>query len=117
MKKLMAGLVLSAVVLVTAPGTAFGKPEPFQVSCEGVTYTITSGNGEWAVGSDVSSSTHFIPKSFTFTVTDAEGKVLFSESITKKGHRNQPTVTCTFGETDPGTGETFSGSATVVKKP
>lgn len=105
---------LATVGSLAGPAAA-AKPEPFPVECEGVTYTITSGNGKWSVGSDTSSSTHFIPKAFTFTLTDQSGNVVFSESIEKNGHRNQETIVCTFsGQED---GFTFSGTATVVKRP
>ncbi|PLS75796.1 MAG: hypothetical protein CYG61_05700 [Actinobacteria bacterium] len=41
------------------------------------------------------------------------------EPLQKKGHRNQEQITCTFGDTFTENGETFtfSGTATVVKKP
>ncbi|HSH60099.1 MAG TPA: hypothetical protein VK988_10745, partial [Acidimicrobiales bacterium] len=60
--------------------------------CGGVEYTITSGNGKWAVGKDTESSTHFIPSAFTFTMKDAGGDVVFQESLQKKGHRNHEQI-------------------------
>lgn len=118
--RVVSRFVLGTVGALAAVGSVAGpvaaeKPEPFPVECGGVAYTITSGNGKWSVGSDTDSSTHFIPKAFTFTVTDQSGDVVFSESIEKKGHRNQETIVCTFsGQED---GLTFSGTATVVKRP
>ena len=81
--------------------------------------TITSGIGKWSVGSDTENSTHFIPKAFSFTVTDESGVVVFSEAREKKGHSNQETITCTFGDTfeDGGQILTHSVTATVVQRP
>ncbi len=111
------GVLAGAAALAPPAGAA--QPEPFEITCGGVDYTITSGNGKWSVGSDTQSSTHFIPKAFTFTATDAQGNVVFSESIEKKGHRNQETITCTFEDTFEEDGQTltFSGTATVVQRP
>ena len=111
------GVLAGAAALAAPAGAA--KPEPFVVTCGGVEYPITSGNGKWSVGSDTESSRHFIPKAFSFTVTDEDGKTVFSDSIEKKGHRNQETITCTFGETfvEDGQTLTFSGTATVVQRP
>lgn len=100
-----------------------GRPEPFPVTCEGVNYVITSGNGEWSAAVDRNSRTVFIPKSFSFTVT-MNGEVVESETLHQgngNAHKKQETITCVFGEsfTDPETGDTFefSGSATVVRRP
>ncbi len=56
---------------------------------------------------------------FTFTARDSAGKVRFSDSVEKKGHRNQEKITCTFEGTFTEDGETFNfeGSAVVVQKP
>ena len=111
-------LALSASLIAAAPASA--AKEPYDVNCEGITYTLTSGNGKWAVGKDTESNTHFIPVAFTFTVRDPDtGEVLFSDSEEKKGHRNQEKITCTFGDTFTEDGETFifEGSAVVVQKP
>jgi len=111
-------LALSASLVVAAPASA--AKEPFKVNCEGVEYTLTSGNGKWAVAKDTQSKTHFIPVAFTFTVSDSEGDVQFSDSEVKKGHRNQEKITCTFQETfedEDGQELTFSGTAVVVQKP
>ncbi len=109
-------LALSASLVVAAPASA--AKEPFKVNCEGVEYTLTSGNGKWAVGKDTESNTHFIPVAFTFTARDSAGNV-FSDSEEKKGHRNQEKITCTFEGTFTEDGETFNfeGSAVVVQKP
>ncbi len=109
-------LALSASLVVAAPASA--AKEPFKVNCEGVEYTLTSGNGKWAVGKDTESNTHFIPVAFTFTARDSAGNV-FSDSEEKKGHRNQEKITCTFEGTFTEGGETFDfeGSAVVVQKP
>jgi hypothetical protein len=110
-------LALSASLVVAAPASA-APGEPFDVNCEGTTYTLTSGNGKWAVAKDTESNTHFIPVAFTFTARDSAGNV-FSDSEEKKGHRNQEKITCTFGGTFTEGGETFTfeGSAEVVQKP
>jgi hypothetical protein len=109
-------LALSASLVVAAPASA--AKEPFEVSCNGVEYTLTSGNGKWAVGKDTESNTHFIPVAFTFTARDSAGNV-FTDSVEKKGHRNQEKITCTFEGTFTEDGETFTfeGSAVVVQKP
>lgn len=107
---------------------AGGPPEPFDVVCEGVEYTIVGADGKWAAAIDRDSRTVFIPKYFEFTVTgyDAAGNELFTETETMaqgngNAHKNQQTVTCTFGgtETDPDTGDVFefSGTAVVVRRP
>jgi len=103
-----------------------GPPEPFVIECEGVEYTVTSANGNWAVAIDREAGAVFIPKAFSFTITgyDAEGNEFFSETETDvKGngnaHKNQQTVTCTFGgtETDEeGNTFVFDGSAVVVRR-
>lgn len=119
MKRLVAagGVIATGLGGLAAPAAA--EKDAFTVVCGGVEYTITSGNGKWAVGKDTESSTHFIPSAFTFTVKDAGGDVVFQDSIQKRGHRNQEQITCTFGDTFMENGETFtfSGTATVVKKP
>lgn len=119
-RKLVAAAGTVAVGLggLAAPAGSAEK-EAFPIVCEGVTYTITTGNGNWAVGKDTQSSTHFIPSAFTFRVTDQAGNVVFQESIRKKGHRNQKKITCTFSDTFTEDGQTFhfTGTATVVKKP
>lgn len=108
------------VGLTASPGVA-KRPEPFAITCGEVDYTITAANGKWAIGMDVESSTHFIPQSFRFVLTNADDDVIDEEVLVKKGHRNQATITCRFGETfiDPVTGEelTFTGIAKVVKRP
>lgn len=84
--------MLAVAAAVAAPAGA-ARTEPFAATCGGVQYTITSGYGRWSVGSDTASSTHFIPQAFSFTVTDEAGDVLLSETVVKKGHRNQETIT------------------------
>lgn len=118
-RRLVAGAAIAGMALIMAALPAAAEKEPFQATCNGVTYTLTSGNGEWAAAQSVDHRTHFIPKAFTFTVVDENGNVVFQESVSKKGHRNQETVTCTFSDTFTEDGQTFtfSGTATVVQRP
>ncbi len=118
-------LALSASLVIAAPASA-APPEPFEATCGGTTYTLTSGNGMWAVAKDTESNTRFIPVAFTFEARDSDGEVLFSDSERKNGHRNQEKITCTFEGTfvdeegffgEPGALISFSGTATVVQKP
>ncbi len=104
-----------------------GPPEPFVVECEGVQYTLISGNGNWAAAIDRESRSVFIPKSFSFTVvgTDALGVEFLNVTETEQqgngnAHKKQQTITCTFGDTftdEEGNIFTFTGSAEVVRKP
>ena len=123
MRRWMAGVAITLAVVgalaVPAHAAKGGNKETFQVTCGGVVHTITSANGKWAAGVDTASSTHFIPAVFHFVVTDESGAVVFTETQTKRGHHNQEKVTCTFEETFTENGETltFSGMATVVRRP
>lgn len=119
MRRLIAGGGVVAAGLGGLAVPAAAEKEAFPIVCGGVEYTITSGNGNWAVGKDTKSSTHFIPLAFTFTVRDSDGTVVFHETLRKKGHRNQEHITCTFSDTFTDNGQTFkfSGTAVVVKKP
>jgi hypothetical protein len=119
MRKVLGAGVLSLGLLGAMTGTAAAAPpEPFDLTCNGVTFQITTANASWSIGNVVDSSTHFIPYAFEFVVTDAAGNVVATETLTKGGnaHQNQVTETCTFAL--PGEdGVTINGTAQVIRRP
>lgn len=130
LRRIILGTSLTMLVLAGSIGPVAahegehgGQPEPFAVTCGGVDYVVTSGNGNWSAAVTEDRRSHFIPKAFSFTVSDEDGNVLFSETVEKgngNAHKNQETITCTFGgeEVDPeGNVFVFSGTATVVERP
>jgi hypothetical protein len=123
MRKVLGAGLLSLGLLGAMTGTAAAAPpEPFELTCNGVTYVITSAAGQWAVGSVVDSSTHFIPYAIDFVVTDAAGNVVFEDTLTKggKAHQNQgPTQSCMFSDTFEEDGQvlTVSGTVQVIVRP
>lgn len=119
---LTAGAVAAGLVGVATTPAVAAQPEPFEITCNGVTHTITSGNGEWAVGQSVDKDFHGIPYAFSFTGFDESGNVLFQESIQKGGnaHQNQDRkATCTFNDTFEEEGQMFfvEGVVEVILRP
>ena len=56
----------------------------------------------------------FIPYSFIFTVTDADGAVIDNETLAKASEPPADAITCTYGEEFIEDGETFTFVGTVT---
>lgn len=128
---LLAGLApLATTVLLATPAHAdpAGAKDalPLTVTCDnGRVYDVVSnGNGSWTPAHDLASSSTLVPLAFgetTFTITDANGTVLDSETqpaSTKgqSGTQVRATATsCSYtgSATDPESGTTFTLSGTV----
>jgi len=121
---------LATTMLVVAPAHAdpVGAQGalPLTVTCDnGAVYdVISNGNGNWTPAHDLDSTSTLVPVSFgetTFTVTDASGTVLDSET-TPAGTKGQSgkqvrgtAISCSYtgGGMDPESGMVFTLSGTV----
>jgi hypothetical protein len=98
---------LSVGVASAAPTNA-KKGDIVELVCDtGETYTLAvNGNGLFTPGHILDNDGQvLIPVSFRFVGTDADGNVLFDDTISKRGQMNGVTgdlITCTFEETDEG---------------
>lgn len=99
---------------------------PISVVCDnGDTFDVfVNGRGEFTAAHITNSTSTLVPVEFgpsTFTVTDEDGNILFTESdpgSTKgqsaSGKKNLVDCTYTIKLSDPSTGETVTGSGSVV---
>jgi len=118
-------VALFSVGVASAAPTKSPNAETFDLACDnGETYTlVVNGNGDYTPGHIISGDgRNLIPVAFTFEATDANGDVLFSESIAKKGQMQGLTgdlFTCTFSETfvEDGQTNTFVVTVTVFVVP
>jgi hypothetical protein len=110
----------SAAALVAAPAMAAPVKSPqaetIQVSCPSgpVAVVPAPGNGNWTPGFIVGTHQLLIPYRFVFTVTDASGTVIESETDAKSAPIPASAITCTFGETFTEDGQTFTFTGTVT---
>ena len=115
----LAGAV-SAVALTALPATAAPVNAPdverLTVTCAGkaVDVVVAPGNGNWTPAFIEGTHQVFVPYSFIFTVTDSEGNVVETETLSKKAQPPGATTTCTFGEEFTEGEETFTFSGTVT---
>jgi hypothetical protein len=124
----LAPLATPALVGTPAHADPSGAPEaiPLTVTCDnGVVYDVVSnGNGSWTPAHDLDSTSTLVPVAFgesTFTVTDASGTVLDTETqpASSKGQSGSQAratdISCSYtgGATDPVSGMTFTISGTV----
>jgi len=124
----LAPLATTALIVTPAHADPAGAPGafPLTVTCDdgGVYHVVSNGNGSWTPAHDLDSTSTLVAVAFgetTFTVTDANGTVLDSETqpaSTKGASGNQQRATdisCSYtgGSTDPVSGMTFTISGTV----
>jgi hypothetical protein len=108
-----AAMVLALLGVAMAPAHAdpMNAPwaEPFDITCDGTTYTVVAaGQGQWPPALVTTSNQVLIPFSFHFTVTNAAtGEVVSEEAYSKKPADRVATTTCTFGDTFTEDGQTF----------
>ncbi len=116
---LMTMALLSVGVASAAPTNA-PNAETFLLECDnGESYTVVvNGNGTFTPGHIIDGDGGvLIPVAFTFEAVDADGNVLFSESIAKNGKMKGLTgdlIVCTFGETFEENGQTITFTGTVT---
>jgi hypothetical protein len=121
---------LATTMLAVAPAHAdpagARSALPLTVTCDnGAVYdVISNGNGNWTPAHDLASTSTLVPVSFgesTFTLTDASGTVLDSETTpaSTKGESGkqvrETAISCSYigGGTDPASGMVFTLSGTV----
>jgi hypothetical protein len=123
-----AAIVLGLLGVYMAPAhadpTNAPNVEPFDITCDGTTYTVVvvPGRGMWTPALVTTSNQVLIPFSFEFTGTNlTTGEILFQETVSKEPAERVATTTCRFveTETDPETGETFQfvGVVEVLSQP
>jgi hypothetical protein len=101
----MASLSVGAA---SAAPTNAKKGEVLEVTCDnGETYTVAvNGNGLFTPAHILDNDGRvLVPVSFRFVGTDADGNVLFDDTISKRGQMNGVVgdlVTCTFETDDDG---------------
>jgi hypothetical protein len=110
----------SAGALVAAPAMAAPvnspQAETIQASCPGGNVAIVPapGNGDWTPGFIVGTHRVVIPYRFVFTVRDASGAVVESDTQAKSAPIPRGAITCTFAETFTEDGQTFTFTGTVT---
>jgi len=113
-------IALLSVAVASAAPTKSPNAEIFELTCDnGQSYTVVvNGNGDFSPGHIIDGDGgNLIPVSLAFEATDADGNVIFSDSISKKGRMKGLTgdlIVCTFGDTFEENGEviTFTGTVT-----
>jgi hypothetical protein len=96
----LAGVVAVALLAPSALAVSKVAPghEPFEIACEGlgsITISVQRSENRGAV-QIVGRKGHLIPVEFEFTILNlTQDEVVFSETETFRGHRNQATITCT----------------------
>jgi hypothetical protein len=108
---LATGLGAGSLAAPAHAGQANGH-EVLTITCEDlgtIDVSVQPSEDNWGAVQIVGSSGHLIPVGFTFTLEDlTQGTVVFSETETKNGHRNQATTTCSFS---------FSGTFEEISEP
>jgi hypothetical protein len=120
-----AAMVLGLLGIYMAPAHAdpINAPnvEPFEITCDGTTYTVVvAGRGLWTPALVTTSNQVLIPFSFDITVTNvATGEVVFEEEVSKEPADRVATTTCSFTQTFTEDGETFQvvGVVEVLSQP
>ncbi len=96
----LAGVVALALLAGSASAVSKVAPghEAFEITCEGlgsITISVQRSENRGAV-QIVGRKGHLIPVEFEFTILNlTQDEVVFSETETFRGHRNQATITCT----------------------
>jgi hypothetical protein len=111
-----AAMVLALLGVAMAPAHAdpINAPfvEPFDITCDGATYTVVVVPGArgapWPPALVTTSNQVLIPFSFDITITNvATGEVVFEEHVSREPADRVATTTCTFTQTSTEDGETF----------
>jgi len=121
-----AAMVLGLLGVYMAP--AYADPtnapnvEPFDITCDGATYTVVvvPGRGMWTPALVTTSNQVLIPFSFDTTVTNlTTGDIVFQETVSKAPAEHVATTTCSFQQTFTEDGETFQvvGVVEVLSQP
>jgi hypothetical protein len=110
-----------AVTLAAWPAAAaapVNAPDVREITatCPGgpVHVVVAPGQGEWTPAFIEGTHQVFIPYSFIFTVTDADGAVIDDETVAKAAEPPADAITCTYGEEFIEDGETFTFVGTVT---
>jgi len=124
MLKKLATVAAAAALIVGVPTAAQADPkgEPFTLTCDNdQTYEIvTFSNGTWSPGLLTDGNGVVRPVALdvtgTFTPTGGEPEVVFEENFAKNIGSKTETTDCTFNESAPEEGGTFTieGTVTIV---
>lgn len=106
-----------AMPALAAPVKAPGAQE-FTVTCDGrdVDVVVPPNDRPFKPGFTVGTHELFVPFSVSFTITDDEGTVVFTETAAKKKPVPDDAVTCSLTDTFVENGETLTFSLTAVGK-
>jgi hypothetical protein len=118
MKRWVATVAMVLGLLGVAMAQAHADPinapfvEPFDITCDGTTYTVVvvpGGRGApWPPALVTTSNQVLIQFSFHITVTNlATGEVVFEQEASREPAERVATTTCSFQETFTEDGETF----------